>query len=310
MSLPSRWVIVGASGFLGTNLLHALAPEDGEVVAIDRRAARWPVIRDGIRYLERDSREVESYREELVPGAVVVHMASVSYPGKAEQLIESDIQDNVLGTIRLAQVCADRGVRSFIFISSGGAVYGDVSTSPIPEDALTRPVSAYGAMKVSIEHYLHINHHLRGLPVACLRPSNPFGLWHGGSGQGAVNVFLAKMLRGGTIDIWGDGSQVRDFVAAEDVVSAIRTVGLLFASGSETFNVGSGIGRSITEILSETQRVAGVTADIRYLPARSVDVRTNVLDIRKMKERFGWEPTVPFEVALSRACDWSRTSLA
>ncbi|MFH1078535.1 MAG: NAD-dependent epimerase/dehydratase family protein [Patescibacteria group bacterium] len=310
MQPPSRWVVIGSSGFLGTNLLRALAPEDGEVIAIDRRPARWPVVREGIQYLERDSREVESYRDMLVPGSVVVHMASISYPGKAEQLIETDIQDNVLGTIRLAQACADRDVRAFIFISSGGAVYGDASCSPIAEDAPTRPVSAYGAMKVSIEHYLHINHHLKGLPVACLRPSNPFGRWHGGSGQGAVNVFLAKMLRASPIDIWGDGSQVRDFVAVEDVVSAIRTVGLSFTSGSETFNVGSGVGRSVAEILEETQRVAGVRAEIRFLPSRPVDVRSNVLDIRKMKECFSWEPTVPFEDALARTCEWSRTSLA
>ena len=307
MQPPSRWVVTGGAGFLATNFLHALRPEDGDVVAIDRRAPRWPVTRPGIRYLERDVREVESYRREIVPGSVVVHMASCSYPGKAEDRIESDIQDNVLGTVRLAQACADVGARALLFLSSGGTVYGDQPLSPLPEDAPTRPVSAYGAMKIAIEHYLHVIHHLRGLPVACLRPSNPFGPWHEGAGQGAINVFFAKLLKGEEIEIWGDGSQVRDFIPVEDVASAIRSIGLSFTEGSDTFNIGTGFGRTVTDVLAEAERLTGITANARRFPARPVDVTSNVLDIQKMKERFGWEPAVPFDDAMRRTSEWVRS---
>jgi UDP-glucose 4-epimerase len=299
--------VTGGAGFLATNLLHALRPEDGDVVAIDRKSPRWPVVRPGIRYVEQDAREIGSFRRELVPGSVVVHMASSSYPGMAEHVIESDIQDNVLGTIRLAEACADAGVRALLFLSSGGTVYGNQPMSPLPEDAPTKPVSAYGAMKLATEQYLHIIHHLRGLPVACIRPSNPFGPWHEGKGQGAINIFFAKILRGEDIEIWGDGSQVRDYIPVEDVASAIRTVGLSFMDGSDTFNVGTGVGQTLSSVLKETERILGMSAKVRTMPARPVDVSSNVLDARKIKERFGWEPSIPFGDAVRRTAEWARS---
>ncbi|MEO5927990.1 MAG: NAD-dependent epimerase/dehydratase family protein [Patescibacteria group bacterium] len=301
---PSRWILTGGSGFLGTNFLQQSRAEDGEIVVISRHPSRWPVIRPWIRYIEQDIREIESIRQELVPGSVVVHIASGSYPGKAEKMIESDIQDNVLGTIRLAQACADQGVRSFVFLSSGGSVYGDQTISPIREDASPLPISAYGAMKLTIEHYLYIIHHLKGLPVVSLRVGNCFGRWHTGSGQGAVNVFLKKVLDGQSIEIWGDGEQVRDYVSAEDVCYAIRTVGLQHVKGYDTFNVGTGTGYSLKDILARIERVTGITPQITYLPPRNVDVQSNVLDTTKIRERFGWEPSRPFEAALADTWEW------
>jgi UDP-glucose 4-epimerase len=301
---PTRWILTGGSGFLGTNFLHASKPEDGEIVVISRHASRWPVARPWIRSIEQDVREIESFRHELLPGSVVVHFASGSYPGKAEKMIESDIQDNVLGTIRLAQACADQGVRSFVFLSSGGSVYGNQTMSPIPEDASPLPISAYGAMKLTIEHYLYIIHHLKGLPVVSLRVGNCFGRWHSGSGQGAVNVFLKKVLERQPIEIWGDGEQIRDYISAEDVCEAIRCVGLQFLSGYDAFNVGTGTGHSLNDILSRIKQATGMAPNVSYFPARSVDVQSNILDTTKIRERFGWQPARPFDAALADVWEW------
>ena len=100
MLVSPRWVLIGGSGFLGTNFLRNSRPEDGEIVVISRHAARWPVIQPWIRVVEADAREIEAYRHELTAGSIVVNLASSSYPGKAEKMIESDIQDNVLGSKR------------------------------------------------------------------------------------------------------------------------------------------------------------------------------------------------------------------
>lgn len=306
MLTPSRWVVTGGSGFLATNFLRTLAPEDGEVVAISRHPPRWPVLRPEIRYLQQDVRDVEAYRHELTPGSVVVHLASSSYPGKAEKVIESDIQDNVLGSIRLAQVCADQGVRAFLFLSSGGSVYGNAPISPIPEEAPTQPISAYGAMKLTIEHYLQIISQLRGLPVASLRVGNPFGPFHDGMRQGAINVFFNKIRHGEQIDIWGDGEQVRDFIPVEDVASAVRAIGLGFDSGADSFNIGTGQGRSIKNVLAQIEKVSGIAPRIQYLPARSVDVRSNILNCDKLHKRFGWEPVTHFDAAFQATWEWTQ----
>lgn len=304
---PTRWIITGGAGFLGTNFLHASRPEDGEIVVISRHAPRWPVVRPWIRYLEQDVREVDSYRQELIPGSVVVHLANSSYPGKAEKVIESDIQDNVLGTIRLAQACADAKVAAFIFLSSGGAIYGNHSAEPLSEDVPCVPISAYGAMKLTIEQYLRIIHLLRELPVASLRVGNPFGPWHKGTGQGAVNVFMTKILEGSPIEIWGQGDQVRDYIPVQDVSEAIRRVGLEFRSGCEAFNVGTGIGRSLNEVLHEIGSVTGREANVSFMPARRVDVASNCLATEKMHTAFGWQSTMPFRQAVEETWEWVRT---
>lgn len=306
---PSRWIITGGSGFLGANFINSLHDDDGEVVVIDRYASRWPSLRAGLRQVEQDVREVESYADELIKDSVVVHMASSSYPGKAEKVIESDIQDNVLGTVRLAQACADRGVGTFIFLSSGGAIYGDQPATPIKEDANPKPISAYGAMKLTIEHYLSIIHNLRGLPIACLRVSNPFGKWHKGTGQGAINVFMQNVLNGKEIEIWGEGEQLRDYIPAQDVANAIRTVGLRFGSGCEAFNIGTGSGRTLKDVLSEIEKISHQAPKVSFLPARSVDVASNILDSSKMREWFGWQSATPFSTAMEETWNWVKSQV-
>jgi UDP-glucose 4-epimerase len=304
---PARWVLTGGAGFLGTHFLQSSSPEEGEIIVISRNAPRWPVDRPWIRYVEEDVREVETIRDLITPETAVVHMASGSYPGKAEKMIESDIQDNVLGTVRLAQVCADRQARSFIFLSSGGAVYGNQETSPLHEGMNPLPISAYGAMKLTIEHYLYIIHHLKGLPVVSLRVGNCYGSWHPGVGQGAVNVFLKKILHDEPIEIWGDGRQIRDYVFAGDVCQAIRDVAAsTHLAGYEVFNVGTGEGKSLLDVIGSIEAVTGRKANVSLLPARMVDVRSNILDIRKIRQAVGWEPRHDFESSLRDVCEWAR----
>lgn len=304
---PTRWILTGGSGFLGTNFLNASKPEDGEIIVLDRHPSLWPVERPWIRYIEQDVREVEAYRKEFISGSVVVHMASVSYPGKAEKMIESDIQDNILGTVRVAQAAADQGVRAFLFLSSGGAVYGDQQIFPIPETANLQPKSMYGVMKLANEHYLRILHQLRDLPVALLRIANPFGKWHPGIGQGAINVFLQKVLQAERIELWGDGEQIRDYIPVYEAVEAIKQIGLRFTSGCEAFNIGTGVGHSLREILVLIQNVTEIVPDVTFRSARGVDVEKNILDCSKMESLFGWRSTSPFDIAIKESWDWIRS---
>lgn len=305
---PTRWILTGGSGFIGTNFLQTSKAEDGDIVVLDRRKPLWLVIKPWIRYIEQDTREIDSFRHELIPGSVVIHMASVSYPGKAEKMIESDIQDNVLGTVRLAQACVDQGVGAFIFLSSGGAIYGDQSISPINENAYPQPKSAYGVMKLTNEHYLRIINQLRGMPVALLRVANPFGRWHSGAGQGAINVFLKKILLGEPLEVWGSGTQVRDYIPVQDVIEAMRLIGRSFRNGCEAFNIGSGDGRSLNDVLEAIKIATNISPTVSFSSARNVDVETNILNIQKMQTWFNWKPTTLFQTALRDTWDWVRST--
>lgn len=303
-AIPTRIIVTGGAGFLGTNFVRGILSTDADVVVISRRLARWPVQHEKIRYIEQDIRDLESYRDELIPGSVVVHLASSTYPGKSEQVIESDIQDNILGTVRLAQACADAGVAQFIFLSSGGAIYGEQTLFPIAETAPTMPVSTYGAMKLTIEHYLRIIQRTRNLPVVCLRVGNPFGPWHDGRRQGAVNVFLHKAMRGEPIEVWGDGNQVRDFIPVKDVTSALWMLVREPRAGYEIYNIGTGKGRSINDILASLRSILERDIPVKFTFARGVDVSANVLDIRKAERELGWHPVEDFQASLISLVDW------
>ncbi len=301
-----RWLITGGTGFLGTNLLRSLNSTDGEVIVLSRTPARWKLEHPHIRFIEQDIREIDVYKNLLTPETVVVHMAASTYPGKAEKAIESDIHDNLLTTVRLAQICAERKVHSFIFLSTGGAIYGEQAVQPISELALPFPRTVYGAMKLSTEEYLRVLHHLNGLPVAMLRVGNAFGPWHPGRGQGAINVFMHNVLLGEPITIWGDGSVVRDYVPAQDVAAAIRVVAEHFHAGCEAYNVATSQGRSLNDVLGAIKNLTEKPVQVNYEPARIVDVQKNVLDCRKIHEAFGWKSETLFQVALADTWNWMK----
>jgi UDP-glucose 4-epimerase len=301
---PTRWILTGGVGFLGTNLVHALRPEDGEIVVIDRSIPHGSLRLPTVQYVEQDVREVESYREWIIPGSVVVHMAASPYPGKAERIIESDIQDNILGTIRLANACVDQCASTLIFFSSGGALYGEQHIQPIREDANPLPISTYGVMKLATEHYLRMGHMLQTLPVAMLRIGNPYGCWHRGQGQGFVNIMFERLRRGKPIIVWGDGSQTRDFIFADDAVRAVRAIGLGFREGCEAFNIGTGIGRSINEMIDLAGAISGIQPIVQRLPKRIVDVTANALDCGKIKSQFDWAPIIDIRDAMRTTWEW------
>ncbi len=303
-SPPRRWLITGGGGFLGQNLVRVLRPEDGEVVVVARHAPYWP-LPSRVQCLECDVRDVDAYRSFIDPETVVVHLASSSYPGRAELMLEADIQDNILATVRLANACADAHARAFLFASTGGALYGDQGRTAIAESAPTRPVSAYGVLKLSSEHYLRVLNELRGLPIAFLRMSNPFGLWHGRRAQGALNVFAERVRAGEPIDLWGDGSHVRDYVFAEDVAHAIRAVGLGFRSGCEAYHIGSGEGQTLAQMIDALFSFTGRRVPVRSLPRRPVDVAYNVLDCTKIRDAFGWTASTPFVDGMRRTWEWT-----
>ena len=301
-----QWVLIGGSGFFGTNLARELALQGQKCRIIDRVPPRWPYDERVVSYIEADVRDPNICRTFIEPGSIVVHMAASAYPGKANCLLEAEIQDDALPTVQLANVCADIGVDAFLFCSSGGAIYGDQDVFPIHEQILPVPKSTHGAMKLATEHYLHIISAMRSLPVAFLRISNPYGPWHGGKRQGIVNVAMMAMLRNEPIELYGDGLNERDYIFSEDVARAIVAIGEEFRSGCEAFNIGTGVSRTLLEMVDIISSITGVHSEIRMVPDREVDVRRNVLDCTKIQQCIGWSPMISLEDGLRHTWEWAR----
>ena len=153
---------------------------------------------------------------------MVFHLVSTTVPKTSNDDPAFDVMSNVVETIYLLEQCAKGKVKKIVFVSSGGAVYGTPAALPVPEDSPEKPESSYGITKLAIEKYLELFHRLYGLNYVILRPSNPYGERQNPDGdQGVIAVFLGKIAKGQAIDIWGDGSNVKDYVYIGDLIDGI-----------------------------------------------------------------------------------------
>jgi UDP-glucose 4-epimerase len=239
---------------------------------------------------------------------VVFHLISTTLPKPSNDNPVYDVETNLVGSLRLLELCRAHRVRKVVFSSSGGTVYGVPATVPIAEAHPTEPLCSYGIQKLAIEKYLQLEHALHGLDYCILRPSNPYGeRQRTDVAQGAIAVFLERALRGEPIEIWGDGSVVRDYVYVGDVAEAfVRAVS--YEGAQRVFNVGSGTGTSLKELIEKIGALLGRKPAVDYRPARRVDVPINVLDSSAAARHLGWRARTPLAQGLQRTCDWMRAA--
>jgi UDP-glucose 4-epimerase len=218
----------------------------------------------------------------------------------------SDIEGNLINSVRLIQLMVQKGILRIVYLSSGGTVYGIPDESPISEMHPLRPICSYGVVKVAIENYLFMFQSLYGLQPIVLRASNPYGERQGHAGvQGVIGTFLQKIKMGERIEIWGDGSVVRDFVYVADLAD------LCVKAGTSTYcgvlNAGSGIGHSIRDVLSISLKASGCTMESINKQGRDYDVPSVVLDISKAEKNLDWKPKVELFQGVSKTWLWMKS---
>lgn len=308
MNKSMRCLVLGGRGFIGSHLVDALLVRGHTVRCFDRPHVA-PL---GDAHLSNSNFEL--YEGDLVSEADVIealegcevcfHLVSTTLPKSSNVDPVFDVESNVLGTVRLLTHAVKSGLKKVIFVSSGGTVYGVPTQLPIPETHPTNPVCSYGISKLAIEKYLGLFKHLHGLDYTVLRLANPYGeRQRTNASQGAVAVFLGKVLRGEPVEIWGDGSVVRDYIHIADVVDALLAA-LERTASEHVFNIGAGRGHSLNEVLDAIENVTGRGADRRYSPGRVFDVPASVLSIDRAKQMLGWVPRLEFEQGISRFVEW------
>lgn len=299
----ARCLIVGGSGFIGTHLIEALLASGFDIRCFDRRSMEMPASWGSRFDSVTGDINSESDIEAAMAGCdVCVHLASTTNPATSNRDPVFDISTNLIGTLNLLNAATRLGISKFIFVSSGGTVYGPPLRTPIREDHPTNPITSYGIVKLAIEKYLDFYRHNHGLDYVILRVANPYGEGQNvESGQGAIAAFLHKALRNEVVEIWGDGEVVRDYIYIKDVTNAIISAIKLRGSQKERlFNIGSGIGYSLNEILSTIENAVGVQISRRYLSARTFDVRANVLSIDRARIDLNWSPQISLADGIQR----------
>lgn len=286
-------IIFGGAGFIGKNLVRAFAEKKYDIVVYDRIDV--PFSADRVRYVQGNLSDVDTMADIISQGDIVVHLAWNGVP--ADQLADAaqNIISDLIPTVRLFSACVKKHAKKIIFMSSGGAVYGKPQDIPMSEAHPLEPLSDYGINKLACEKYLKtltVGTETQGI---VLRLANPYGPFQRPFGkQGVVATFLASALLDKEICVWGDGSAVRDYVYIDDVVKAVCAA--VNYSGSETvFNVASGEGNSVAEIIQTIERITGKTLNKTYKSAYVAEVGRNILDCTRISSEFGWSATTTLE---------------
>lgn len=302
-------LVLGGTGFIGKHLVQSLL-ETGEAVKIFSRGRStnpvWLESLDAglIELITGDLSTFSKWDQVLEDVSTVFHVTGSATPELSDKDPAFDIESNLLGTVRFLQHAIHYPDLRILFCSSGGTVYGLSGAEPIAENAPTNPVCAYGVVKLAIEKYLEFFRYRSNLNYIVLRPSNLYGPWQDPStGQGIVGIFFKRILEGRPIQIFGDGANVRDYLFVDDLVDALLKAAT-YRGDERIFNIGSGQGQSINELVHAIEQITQKKAEVSYLPQRTFDVRNNVLDIERARDLLGWEPKTSFSDGLAKTYEW------
>lgn len=299
-----RCVVFGANGFLGCHVVGELLSAGHTVTACDlvrdfTNLRRWRDPR--LSYRTLDFMDHEATAEAVAGADWVFHLVSTTVPASSDRNMCFDVESNVCASIRLFEACVRASVNRVVFASSGGTVYGRVEQLPISEEAREQPIVSYGVGKLMIEKYSGIFQSLHGLRSVCLRISNPYGSGHQNKVQGIIPVFMRRIHSGAPIEIWGDGTVVRDYVHVSDVARAFR-LAAEYDGAHRIVNIGAGVGLSINGLLDKLREVTGRSFQVHYGQSRPFDAPSVVLDVRRAREALNWTPLVGLEEGLR--CTW------
>lgn len=302
-----RVVIVGGAGFIGTSLARSLSRHGHHPVVLDTpaRLAGAAAALGGASTAEFDFTSARNAEALLAGADGLVHLACTTNPAHSMARIAWDAESNIAPSLRLFDAALAAGVPRVVFASSGGTVYGAPERLPVRESDPTRPLSAYGVSKLAIENYLAL-YPLNGIS---LRLANPYGVGQlSGATVGVIARYAMAVGLGQSLEVWGDGSVVRDYVAIEDVADAFRLALETRELPSGAYNIGTGIGASVNDVIAAVFAAAGRTVPVAYKPARAYDVPAIILDSARFGERTGWVPAMALETGINAL--WARCAPA
>lgn len=312
-----KTLILGAAGFIGTNLSRRLLEKGKRLLLFDRPGVSFApflqraqedkaaqILSGSFSSMAKEKTEEEIRALRLSEAETVYHLISTTCPSNSNRDVAGEMEENLIATIRFLDACAKAGVKKVVFLSSGGTVYGREHTGICREEEEAFPITSYGVQKLAIEKILYLYREMYGLDYRIVRLSNPYGPWQRPNGvQGAVTTFTYRALTGTPIEVYGDGSVVRDYIYIDDAVRGILNI----AEGqgrSRLYNLGCGEGNTLLDVIEAIEEVLGKKPEVRFLPGRPVDVPVNVLDVSRYEADFGPLSPLPLAEGIRRLAEF------
>lgn len=281
-------MVLGGSGFLGTNICNKLIQEYN-VFSVDYIKSER--LNEKVEQYSCSLKQTDELTDILVKKRIkcVIHCVSSLIPKSDRMQFIKDVEDIYIGTVNLLEICSQNGIK-VVFLSSGGTVYNN-SIEKHKENDVLKPLSFYGISKLGLEELIQFYHTKYNLKYLILRPSNPYGIGQKTDGrQGLIATLLGKVLRNEVFRIWGDGSDIRDYIYIDDFTYIINS--LLKKNVSNTIiNIGSGDGVSILDVVRTTERIIGKNIELEYVKNSALPVKSNVLDISYLLSLIDYNPT-------------------
>ncbi|MEO6695023.1 MAG: NAD-dependent epimerase/dehydratase family protein [Ignavibacteria bacterium] len=307
MSKKEICLVYGGGGFIGSHLCECLLDNGYEVVIFDKlnfTKKNIISILDRLKVIEGDFNNEVDLKNSLNGVDYVYHLVSSTLPASSNENPIYDVESNLISSLKLFKECSIRNIKKLIFLSSGGTVYGIPETLPVKENYFSSPICSYGIVKRTIEEYLFLFNKMYGLNYNVFRLSNPYGeRQNPNAAQGAIAVFVNKAIHEEPIEIWGDGKIVRDYIYVKDAVEVL-TRAIKIKSTESVFNLSSGQGHTINELIEVIKKISGKKLNINYKDSRNVDVPVSILDNELVKKVFDWKPNTTIDDGIRRTYDY------
>ncbi|MGQ3670842.1 NAD-dependent epimerase/dehydratase family protein [Xanthobacter sp. TB0136] len=296
-------LVLGGCGFIGSHIVDVLLARRHAVTVFDRRPEEFRPPLPGVRYAFGQFSDRMALIEAMSGADVVFHLISSTWPGTGNFNPREDASGNLVGTLDMLDAMVALKVPRIVFLSSGGTVYGPSGVQAIPESHPLQPICSYGIIKTAIEHYLGLYQAMHGLSPVAIRAANPFGPRQGHVGtQGVISTFLRSVAEGRPIELWGDGSVVRDYLYVRDLAECCVLAAESKLTGA--LNAGSGRGHSLNEVIAMIERGTHMRLEPMLKPARPVDVPYSVLDCTRAQQELGWHARTGLEEAIALSWQW------
>lgn len=304
----NKIIVLGGNGFIGSNFIQSICKVSKEVIVVDR-SLQDSGLNSNVRFIKNDLTDLNTLDEIFSGGEIVCQFINTTVPSTANDNVLFDVQSNLITNIRLLEYLGTKKISKFLYLSSGGTVYGQAITknySFVETDPL-KPISAYGITKSTIENYIQFFSQKYKYESLILRPSNIYGPGQKNQkNQGVIAHFLNLVKDNKAIEIWGDGNGKKDYLYVDDLSSI--TCKLLLNNESGIFNVGSGMHYSVNDIIETIEKVLNITSKIIYMPNASFDNQNFRLNLDKLNNRIGDFKYEKFHEGIMKQWNWILSS--